>query len=402
MVTADPRVTQCPVGTIELTSLAGLALTGFAAIDALQDEMRPVFRNTEADGYWMFTDYAAILEGLQHPEWWSSSVIVPTDPNPPYQWIPVMVDPPQHAKWRQVLAEYFSPGRVKGLRDEHRRLAADLVERIAAEGSCDFVKQVARVFPSHIFLNIMGMPVERLDEFLEWEDKMLHQTGVGDEVMAIRLEGMQQVVAYFQTLIDQRRAERDPEAQDIVSAAIGWTIDGEPVSDGDLLNCLLLLFMAGLDTVASQLSYAMLHLATHPQDRARLVAEPDIIPHAVEELLRAYPIVQTARKATQDMDFHGCPVKAGDMASFPLAAAGRDEQMFDDARRVDLDRGVTRHISFGAGPHRCLGSHLARQEMAVMLEEWHRRIPEYRVTEEPVEHAGQVFGLDSLQLRWKD
>ncbi|MCV7281343.1 cytochrome P450 [Mycolicibacterium flavescens] len=364
--------------------------------------MRPVFRNTEADGYWMFTDYAAILEGLQHPEWWSSSVIVPTDPNPPYQWIPVMVDPPQHAKWRQVLAEYFSPGRVKGLRDEHRRLAADLVERIAAEGSCDFVKQVARVFPSHIFLNIMGMPVERLDEFLEWEDKMLHQTGVGDEVMAIRLEGMQQVVAYFQTLIDQRRAERDPEAQDIVSAAIGWTIDGEPVSDGDLLNCLLLLFMAGLDTVASQLSYAMLHLATHPQDRARLVAEPDIIPHAVEELLRAYPIVQTARKATQDMDFHGCPVKAGDMASFPLAAAGRDEQMFDDARRVDLDRGVTRHISFGAGPHRCLGSHLARQEMAVMLEEWHRRIPEYRVTEEPVEHAGQVFGLDSLQLRWKD
>lgn len=401
-MTADPRVTQCPVGTIELTSLAGLALTGFAAIDALQDEMRPVFRNTEADGYWMFTDYAAILEGLQHPEWWSSSVIVPTDPNPPYQWIPVMVDPPQHAKWRQVLAEYFSPGRVKGLRDEHRRLAADLVERIAAEGSCDFVKQVARVFPSHIFLNIMGMPVERLDEFLEWEDKMLHQTGVGDEVMAIRLEGMQQVVAYFQTLIDQRRAERDPEAQDIVSAAIGWTIDGEPVSDGDLLNCLLLLFMAGLDTVASQLSYAMLHLATHPQDRARLVAEPDIIPHAVEELLRAYPIVQTARKATQDMDFHGCPVKAGDMASFPLAAAGRDEQMFDDARRVDLDRGVTRHISFGAGPHRCLGSHLARQEMAVMLEEWHRRIPEYRVTEEPVEHAGQVFGLDSLQLRWKD
>lgn len=390
------------MGKIELSSLAGPALTGFAAIDALQDEMRPVLRNTEADGYWMFTDYAAILEGLQHPEWWSSSVIVPTDPNPPYQWIPVMVDPPQHAKWRQVLAEYFSPGRVKGLRDEHRGLAAHLVERIAVEGSCDFVKQVARVFPSHIFLNIMGMPVERLDEFLEWEDKMLHQSGLDDEAMAVRLEGMQQVVAYFQTLIDQRRAHRDPDAHDIVSAAIGWTIDGEPVSDGDLLNCLLLLFMAGLDTVASQLSYAMLHLATHPQDRARIVAEPEIIPHAVEELLRAYPIVQTARKATQDMEFHGCPVKAGDMASFPLAAAGRDEQMFPDARRVDLDRGVTRHISFGAGPHRCLGSHLARQEMTVMLEEWHRRIPDYRVTEEPVEHAGQVFGLDSLQLRWKD
>ncbi|KUI34504.1 cytochrome [Mycobacterium sp. IS-1590] len=388
--------------TFELAALTGPALTGFANIDSRQDLMRPVFRNTEGEaGYWMFTDYAAILEGLQHPEMWSSSVIVPTDPDPPYRWIPVMVDPPHHAKWRQVLAEYFSPGRVKGLRDEHRRLAAELVDRIAADGSCEFVKQVARVYPSHIFLNVMGMPIERLDEFLEWEDKMLHQSGLGEQAMATRLEGMTQVVGYFQTLIDQRRADPNPDAEDIVSAALGWTIDGEPVSDGDLLNCMLLLFMAGLDTVASQLSYAMLHLATHDEDRARVVAEPEFIPRAVEELLRVYPIVQTARKATRDMEFHGCPVKAGDMASFPLAAAGRDETVFPRAREVDLDRGITRHISFGAGPHRCLGSHLARQEMTVFLEQWHARIPSYRVTETPIEHAGQVFGLDSLQLNWE-
>ncbi|GAT09446.1 cytochrome P450 [Mycolicibacterium novocastrense] len=246
------------------------------------------------------------------------------------------------------------------------------------------------------------MPIERLDEFLDWEDKMLHQSGTGDEAMAIRLEGMTQVVGYFQTLIDQRRTDADPDAHDIVTAALGWTIDGEPVSDGDLLNCLLLLFMAGLDTVASQLSYAMLHLATHPADRARITAEPDLIRRAIEELLRVYPIVQTARKATQDIDFHGCPVRAGDMASFPLAAAGRDETVFPRAREVDLDRGITRHISFGAGPHRCLGSHLARQEMTVFLEEWHARIPDYRVTAPPVEHAGQVFGLDSLQLSWEN
>lgn len=403
MTAQQQRVGQCPVDTFELADLAGPALTGFANIDSRQDRMRPVFRNTEGEaGYWMFTDYAAILEGLQHPEMWSSRVIVPTDPDPPYQWIPVMVDPPQHAKWRQVLAEYFSPGRVKGLRDEHRRLAAELVEQVSVNGSCEFVKQVARVFPSHIFLDIMGMPIGRLDEFLDWEDKMLHQSGTGDEAMAIRLEGMTQVVGYFQTLIDQRRTDADPDAHDIVTAALGWTIDGEPVRDGDLLNCLLLLFMAGLDTVASQLSYAMLHLATHPGDRARITAEPDLIPRAIEELLRVYPIVQTARKATQDIDFHGCPVKAGDMASFPLAAAGRDETVFPRAREVDLDRGITRHISFGAGPHRCLGSHLARQEMTVFLEEWHARIPDYRVTAPPVEHAGQVFGLDSLQLSWEN
>ncbi len=401
-MTADERVAQCPVANIELSSLAGPALTGFRAIDDAQDETRPVLRNTEGEhNYWMFTDYDTIIEGLQHPELWSSSVIVPTDPNPLYKWIPVMIDPPEHAAWRRVLAEYFSPGRVKSMRDEQHRLAGEIVDGLIAKGECDFVTEVARLFPSTIFLDIMGMPKEKLPEFLEWEDKMLHQTGADEETMAVRLEGMGQVVAYFQTLIEERRANPDPNSQDIVTAALNWTLDGEPINDGDLLNCLLLLFMAGLDTVANQLSYSMLHLATHAEDRARIVADPELIPRAVEEILRVYPIVQTARKATKDFEFHGCPVKAGDMASFPLAAAGRDENMFPDARTVDLDRGVTRHISFGAGPHRCLGSHLARQELAVLLEEWHKRIPEYRVVGEPKEHAGQVFGLDSLVLSWK-
>jgi cytochrome P450 len=166
------------------------------------------------------------------------------------------------------------------------------------------------------------------------------------------------------------------------------------------MNCLLLLFMAGLDTVASQVSYIMLHLATHADDRARIVAEPALIPRAIEEMMRVYPIVQTARKATRDFDFHGCPVKAGDMAAFPLASAGRDDAEYQDARRVDLDRGITRHLSFGGGPHRCLGSHLARQELAVVLEEWHRAIPDYEMVGQPIEHSGQMFGLDSLRLKW--
>jgi cytochrome P450 len=399
-MTDQQPLSQCPMETLELNSPSAPALTHFRQLDAVQDRLRPVFRNIEGDGYWMFTDHAVILDGLQHPELWSSSVIVPTEPDPPYKWIPIMIDPPEHAKWRQLLAEYFSPGRVKGLRGEQHRLAGELIEKIVPQGGCDFVPGVARVFPSIVFLKIMGMPVDHLDQFLEWEDKILHQQGIGEQVNAARFEGMQQVMGYFAGLIRQRRMASNPEADDIVSKAVGWRIDGVPVSDGDLLNCLLLLFMAGLDTVASQLSYAMLHLATHPADRARIVAEPELIPRAAEELLRVYPIVQTARKATRDMDFHGCPVKAGDMAAFPMAFAGRDETAYPDARRVEFDREVTRHLSFGAGPHRCLGSHLARQELAVILEEWHRRIPEYEVVEQPVEHGGQVFGLDSLNLCW--
>jgi cytochrome P450 len=378
------------------------ALTHFRRLDQCQDDTRPVFRNTEAGmDYWVFTENSVIHDGLQHPELWSSSVIVPTEPDPPYKWIPVMLDPPDHTKWRHLLGEYFSPGRVKGLRDEQQRLAAELIDGLIGGGRCDFVAQISRVFPSTVFLTIMGMPVEDLEKFLAWEDIILHQSGVGEEVNAARLEGMTHVMGYFSQLIQQRRENRDPDADDIVSKAIDWAIDGEPINDLELLNCLLLLFMAGLDTVSNQLSYAMLHLASHPTDRARIVDEPKLIPKAVEEMLRAYPIVQTARKATQDMDFHGCPVKAGDMASFPLALAGRDEALYPDARRVDLDRGVTRHLSFGGGPHRCLGSHLARQEMVVVLEEWHKRIPDYELAEQAKEHGGQIFGLDSLNLTWR-
>jgi cytochrome P450 len=376
------------------------ALTEFSNMDARQDSSRPVFRVQDEADYWMFTDYDVILDGLQQPDIWSSSVIVPTDPDPPYKWIPVMLDPPEHTKWRHLLGSYFSPGRVAAMRDEQRQLAGELIEKAAQKGGCDFVTDIARLFPAVIFLKIMGMPLDKLDEFLEWEDMILHTDEVGDAANEVRLAGMMKVYEYFSGLIAQRRADPDPDAQDIVSKAVEWTIDDAPVSDLEILNCLLLLFMAGLDTVASQLSYAMLHLATHPEDRARIVAEPDLMSHAVEELLRAYPIVQTARKATRDMDFHGCPVKAGDMAEFPLAAAGRDERAYPDARRVDFDRKIVRHLSFGGGPHRCLGSHLARQELSVILEEWHRRIPDYEVVGQPTEHGGQVWGLDSLKLSW--
>jgi len=400
-MTREESAAQCPVMDVELILAEPVpALTTFRMLDDVQDQVRPFVRSTEADGYWIFTDYPTILDGLQHPELWSSSVIVPTEPDPPYKWIPVMVDPPEHAKWRKVLGEYFSPGRVKGMRPEQHDLVGELVDKLKPAGSCEYVGQLGRVFPSIVFLNIMGMPMDHLDEFLKWEDLILHQEGIGEEANARRFEGMTQVMGFFSGLIEQRRAERDPAAQDIVSTAIDWQIDGETISDTDLLNCLLLLFMAGLHTVASQTSYAMLHLATHPEDRARIVNDPASIPRAVEEILRVYPIVQTARKATQDMEFHGCPVKAGDMAAFSTALANRDDQEFPDGRRVDLDRGTTRHIAFGAGPHRCLGSHLARQEMVILLEEWHRRIPDYELAAEPIEQGGQIFGMNSLQLRW--
>jgi len=207
------------------------------------------------------------------------------------------------------------------------------------------------------------------------------------------------VTAYFADLIEERR--RDPR-DDIVSASVGFEIDGAPVSDSDLLALWLLLFQAGLDTVASQLTYAIYHLARHEADRRRLVEEPSLVPAAVEEFLRFYSFVPAGRKIVQDAVLGGCPMKAGQMVNLPLSSANRDENEFPDANTFVLDRAANRHIAFGAGPHRCLGSHLAREELCIGLSDWLARVPDFRVVPgvELVEHGG-MYGLDHLPLEWE-
>lgn len=378
----------------------------FARLDGLQAQHRPFLRTEEAGGYWVITDHDAIREGLQHPELFSNRVMVPTEPNPAYKWIPLMLDPPDHSVWRRLLSEYFSPGRVKKLEEEQRSFAVELIEKFRASGSCDFYRDFAAIFPTTIFLQIMGLPIDRLPDFMVWEDAILRANADTDPDGSKAGAAMGEVMGYFGGLIAERRNNPESRGDDIVSHALEWRINGEPPADLDLLSCFLLLFMAGLDTVTSQLGYAMYHLATHPADRAILIADPERVADAVEELVRAYSIVQTARIAVQDIDFHGCPIKEGDMVAFPLAMANRDPNEHGRGGEVDFDAGAPRHIGFGAGPHRCLGSHLARQEMVVALQEWLRLIPDYQVVEDselgPVsEHSGGVFGIDRLPLRWE-
>ena len=400
MTTAETRNEQaeCPWPVLEFNyNLHGPVLSHVAAVDGLR-ERHPFLYSTAGPGFWIFADGEMVDEALHHPETFSSSVVTVMDPNPPYKWIPEMLDPPEHTKWRQLLAPHFAPKPMAELEDHVRHRCVEIIETFAGNGRCDFMREFAWRYPTTIFMELMGLPLDGLDQFMHWEHEILHLTSDEDPDRSRAVNAMIAVQGYFAELIEQKRAN---PGDDLLTEALSWTIDGEPISQEDMLAWCLLMFMAGLDTVSIQLSYIWWHLAQHDDDRARLTADLSLVPSAVEEFLRHSAFVAPARKVTQDTDFHGCPLKKGDMVFVPLSATTRDPEHFPDPTSVILDRQPNNHIAFGAGPHRCLGSHLARRELRVAVEEWHRRIPDYRLAPdvEVVEHGG-MYGIDNLELVW--
>jgi cytochrome P450 len=346
----------------------------------------------------MLTRLATIRDAFQHPETFSSTAVIPSAPDPQYKLIPEMIDAPEHTAWRRVLGSIFGPKAVERLDPWVRARAASLVDDLVDAGSCDFVADFAQKFPNSVFLDILGLPQAELPFFVSSVDKIMHGNHADPADAKRSANTMAEVSEYFKQLVaERRRAPKD----DLISTAIGFEIDGARVTDADLLSLLVFLFMAGLDTVAIQLSYSFLHLASDGGDRARVVADPSSIPGFVEDLLRVYSFITPARKVTKDVELGGCPMRAGQMVYLPLPAANRDPREFPSPDKVDADRPHNRHIAFGAGPHRCLGSHLARRELRIAVEEWHRRIPSYAIDNDAhLTESGQQIGLVGLPLHW--
>ena len=390
-----PRKTGCPVHNFNYSEHQS-AGTWHRRYDEFRAEGQ-WFWNDFGPGYWTVVNHEGILEILQRPEVFSNQCITPLDPEPAVKWIPEMLDGDEHRQWRNQLGPLFAPGRIAEMEHSVRRRAVELIENLAPRGECDFMADFAQQFPTSIFVELMGLPAEELPQFMEWEHMILHSDGTDQETMAA---GMQAVMGRFAQLIPERR--ENPQ-NDLISKALGFEIDGEPVSDADLLSFCLLMFMAGLDTVSVTLGWSFLHLAEHDDDRQKIIDDPTVVTTAIEEFLRAYAIVVPARKATADVEIQGCPIKKGEMVSIPLNAATRDSAEFDNATDIDITRSPNRHIAFGAGPHRCLGSHLARRELQIALEEWHKRIPNYRIApgaREMLTETGGQLGLTSLPIVW--
>lgn len=377
-------------------------LSNFAEHDTLRAST-PLGRSTEAQGYWVLANNEYIVEALQNPQVFSNSAVMPLMPEPSFKWIPEMLDAPEHTKWRRLLAGWFSPGRINAMEPSIREHCRALIERFRERGNCEVIGEFTSQFPTVIFLQVLGLPTEDLPQFLAWVDEMLHVDENDPEL--VKMQAAQAATtAYLAEAVRTRRADSSLRGDDIISAALEWEIDGERITDDDLLSCLLLLLQAGLDTVSAQLSYIFYHYARFPEDRMLTAFDTAKIGVAVEEFLRGYTIVRTGRKVMEDIDFHGCPMKKGDMVSIPLVAAARDEAVTPDAESIDLERAPFRNLAFGAGPHRCLGSHLARLELSVAIEEWHKVIPEYTIAGDAVltEHGGAAgWGIDELPLVWQ-
>lgn len=376
---------------------SGPVYSHFEEWDELREQY-PAFWNENDGGHWVLTRFDSIRGALQQVDVFSTQSTIISDPNPEYLLLPIFLDPSKHVKYRKLYNARFSPGVVESLTPIARKACNDTIDAFIDKGECDFIEDFADVFPTQVFLIAMGLPLEHAPQFVEWVRAIFKGlAGVDLEGAAAAQEA---VAEYFRGLLDdRRRSPRDPDT-DMVTYLLQAQVDDEPISQEYLESMLMTLVLAGLDTTKSQLGYNFYHLANHPEDRARIVADPSLIPGAIEELLRVNAFVPPARKLAQDIDYEGCPMKKGQMVLMPLWSACRDPRAFENATDVVIDRSDNRHIAFGAGAHRCAGAHLARRELLIAMEEWHKRIPDYRVGGgEVIEHGWQL-GLDTLPLSW--
>ncbi len=308
--------------------------------------------------------------------------------------IPLEIDPPEHRRWRDLLNPLLSPRKVAGLEPLVRARAIELIEGLKSKGtSCNAMEDFAFPFAVGVFLQFLGIPDDRMAEFVGWAEDLLHSTP--DK----RTAAAHKFLSFLLDLADQRR--REP-GDDFMTFIVQASIDGRPVTDQEVKAISILLFIAGLDTVAAAIGFDLYHLARFAEDQAALRADPPKIVLAAEEMLRVYPTITPIRTLQEDTLFHGVTMKRGDYVICPSMTANRDPEEFADPERIDIAREDNRHVAFGYGPHRCIGSHLARREIVIGIEEWLARIPNFRIQPGSVPHTfgGFVFGVENLILDW--
>jgi cytochrome P450 len=311
--------------------------------------------------------------------------------------LPLELDPPDHNKYRSLLAPLFAPKSIDRLEASIRATCDSILDGIVDRGECDFPRDFARTLPGTVFMQLMGLPIERREEFFEWEETFFH----GETHEERRATG-KAIEAVLADLVEERRV--NPQ-DDLMSMLVhGRFSDGTPIPYEDVMDMCWLLYIAGLDTVHAGLGHAFRYLGEHADRRDELVADHSLINPAVEELLRWHSWVNPARTVREDCELHGIKLKRGEKIGALAAVADRDPDVYEDPDGVNVHRDRNFHWAFGGGPHRCVGSHLARREIAIAIEAWVTRIPDFHVPPEEcpsIRYATLgMFSLPHLPLRW--
>jgi cytochrome P450 len=322
-----------------------------------------------------------IEEALRHPEVFASFEAVDLQNVRPL--IPLSVDPPDHKKYRKILDPLFAPRVMMGLEPSIASLANDLMDAFEGSDEIDFSTAFSVPLPSQVFLTLLGLPLGELPAFLAMKDGIIRPNHVvgcpagQPEAVDHQKKTAESIYEYFESLLDERSIK--PQ-DDLITRFLRTEIDGEKLTREEILDISFLFLIAGLDTVTASLDCMFAFLAGSPEHRRQIVENPSVIPAAVEELLRwETPVVAVVRVTARETELGGCPVPAGHAMSLMLGSANTDDSEFGDGDVVRFDREPNRHMAFGGGVHRCLGSHLARQELRVALREWHKRYPDYAI-----------------------
>ena len=368
------------------------------------DELRrtcPVAHTDRRGSTWLPTRYQDVVDLAHDIGHFSSTQITvipfageaPDEPLLKYGLPPISADPPLHTWTRRLLLPWFSHRRVEEYEPMTRKLCAELVDGFVMSGSADAAGDYAQQIPVRVIASILGVPSSLSGTFTGWVHDVLEFADDPER----RRRGVEGLIGFFVEEVARRKSE---PGDDLLSSLLHSDVDGAPVEESVVLGVAALVLIAGVDTTWSAIGSSLWHLATHPDDRRRMAAEPELMSLAVEELLRAYSPVTMARVVTEDVEFQGCPMKAGDKVLMNFPAANRDPEMFEEPDHVVLDRELNRHVAFGSGIHRCAGSNLARMELRVALEEWLRHIPDFRLADgaEVTWAGGQVRGPRRLPV----
>ena len=373
----------------------------FPIWDDIRTSECPVAHTQRYGGAWLPTRHVDVSAIAYDTERFTSRSVIMSPFRPPMEMAPqgiappISSDPPFHKGARRLLLPAFAPQAIDKLEPSTRAYCEELIDDMGDRDVVDAAGEYAQHIPVRVIAHMLGFPEADADRFRGFVNHVLEGVALPLEE---RAEGMMVLFAYLNEQVQDHVANpRD----DLTTFLLDAEMDGQPLDPSHVVGTIALLLIAGIDTTWSAIGASIFHLASTPADRERLVTEPELLPTAMEELLRAYAPVTMARLVREDMDFNGCPMRAEDWVLLPFPSANRDPAFFEDADRVVIDREVNRHAAFGLGIHRCAGSHLARMELRVALEVWLEHFPTFHLADPDSVRwsGGQVRGPRTLPVR---